>query len=383
MRRAINIQKISRSCWAGHLLPGQNILECNADKQELIYIFTKSKTSSESTCTMPQISDRSNYGKAGLGIDLGGTKIAGALFDASGMISPKKVLYLEQRTGPQVGQQILALIRYFLDWASERNLEVERVGVAVPGIYYSKTGTAWAPNIPGWDNYPLQRELMTALEPEGIALTIDSDRACYILGESWKGAAQGCRDAIFLAVGTGIGAGILVDGRILRGANDIAGAIGWLAVTHPYLPGYETYGCFEYHASGLGMARMARELLARERAVLKGAEQVPPEQLTARNVFDAYREDDPIAVNVIRRSIEFWGKASANLVSLFNPEKIIFGGGVFGPAIQFLDEIYVEAKKWAQPISIGQASFEPSLFGSEAGLYGAGCLALQKADKKN
>ncbi|MCO6478387.1 MAG: ROK family protein [Phaeodactylibacter sp.] len=325
---------------------------------------------------MPETSDLSQHNKAGLGIDLGGTKIAGALFNADGMASPKKVLYLEQRTGPQVGEQILELIHFFLAYAAERNLAVERVGVSVPGIYYAKTGRAWAPNIPGWEDYPLRSELMAALAPKGLALTIDSDRACYILGETWKGAARGCRDAIFLAVGTGIGAGILVDGRVLRGANDIAGAIGWLAVTHPYLPGYETYGCFEYHASGLGMARMAREILAREGRPLKGAEQAPPEELTARHVFEAFRQGDPAAVTAIQRSIEFWGKASANLVSLFNPEKVIFGGGVFGPAVQFLDDIYREAKKWAQPISIGLVSFEPSKFGSEAGLYGAGYLAL-------
>lgn len=325
---------------------------------------------------MPEISDLSKHEKTGLGIDLGGTKIAGALFKAGGMASPKKVLYLEQRTGVQVGEQILDLIRYFLDWAADRGLAIERVGVAVPGIYYSKTGKVWAPNIPGWEDYPLYSELMAVLGPKGISLAIDSDRACYILGEAWKGAARGCRDAIFLAAGTGIGAGILVDGQILRGANDIAGAIGWLAVTQPYLPGYETYGCFEYHASGPGIARMAREILAREGRLLKGAEQAPPEQLTAKHVFDAFREGDPVAVTVIQRSIEFWGKASANLVSLFNPEKIIFGGGIFGPAVQFLDDIYLEAKKWGQPISMGLVSFEPSKFGSEAGLYGAGRLAL-------
>lgn len=332
---------------------------------------------------MPEISDHSLQQRTGLGIDLGGTKIAGALFNADGMASPRKVLFLEHRSGREVGAQIRGLIRYFLDRAAERGLAVERVGVAVPGIYYSKTGRAWAPNIPGWDDYPLYSELKAVLEAEGIALAIDSDRACYILGEAWKGAARGCRNAIFLAVGTGIGAGILADGRVLRGAHDIAGAIGWLAVAHPYLPGYETYGCFEYHASGLGMARMAREILAREQAFLKGAEQLAPEQLTARNIFEAYREGDPIAATVIRRSIEFWGKAGANLVSLFNPEKIIFGGGVFGPAVQFLDEIYLEAKKWAQPISIGQVSFEPSQFGSEAGLYGAGFLALEESKKKD
>ena len=144
-------------------------------------------------------------GKTGLAIDLGGTKISAALFDANGIASPVEIRYLEQRSGSQVGELILELAAHFLGLAAERRLVLERVGVAVPGIYYSKTGKAWAPNIPGWEDYPLYSELTEVLEPKGIALSIDSDRACYILGEAWKGAARGCQNAIFLAVGTGIG----------------------------------------------------------------------------------------------------------------------------------------------------------------------------------
>ena len=96
-------------------------------------------------------------------------------------------------------------------------------------------------------------------------------------------------------------------------------------------------------------------------------------------MFAAYDRGDPVAKEVITQAVEFWGMAVANLVSLFNPEKIIFGGGVFGPATQFLGDIYAEAKKWAQPISIKQVKLQASKLGGDAGLYGAGCLALQAA----
>ena len=101
---------------------------------------------------------------------------------------------------------------------------------------------------------------------------------------------------------------------------------------------------------------------------------------SARDVFAAYERGDPVAKEVITQAVEFWGMAVANLVSLFNPEKIIFGGGVFGPAAQFLGDIYAEARKWAQPISIKQVKLQASKLGGDAGLYGAGCLALQAAD---
>src|ERR1035438_1715892 len=99
--------------------------------------------------------------------------------------------------------------------------------------------------------------------------------------------------------------------------------------------------------------------------------------LTARDVFSAYDRGDPVAKEVLVQAIECWGMTVANLVSLFNPEMIIFGGGVFGPAAQFLGDIYAEAQKWAHPISIKQVKLQASKLGGDAGLYGAGCLALQ------
>jgi glucokinase len=102
----------------------------------------------------------------------------------------------------------------------------------------------------------------------------------------------------------------------------------------------------------------------------------PVEEITCHDVFNAYQNHDEIANEVINICIQFWGMATANLVSLFNPEKIIFGGGVFGPAIPLIAKIKEEATKWAQPISIKQVSFETSGLGSDAGVFGAGFLAL-------
>jgi glucokinase len=102
-----------------------------------------------------------------------------------------------------------------------------------------------------------------------------------------------------------------------------------------------------------------------------------PDVLSTKAVFDGYERGDELSIKVISNAIEYWGMAVANLVSLFNPEKIIFGGGVFGPGLKFLDLIFDEAKKWAQPISIRQVKLQGSLLGNDAGLYGAGLLALK------
>ena len=148
------------------------------------------------------------------------------------------------------------LVQQLVRTAEEKSMRAVALGVAVPGIYYPESGTVWAPNIKGWEKYPLHSQLRKIL-PNEVSIKIESDRACYILGESWKGIAVGCKHAIFLAVGTGIGAGILVDGTILKGKNDIAGAIGWMALTNDFIEDYSVHGCFEHHASGSGIAGVA------------------------------------------------------------------------------------------------------------------------------
>jgi glucokinase len=210
-----------------------------------------------------------------------------------------------------------------------------------------------------------------------IRVTIDSDRACYILGEYWQGNARGCSDAIFLAVGTGIGAGILANGNIVRGTGDIAGAIGWMGLRQPFKDDYVRCGCFEYHASGEGVGNTARELLNAENNYHGILKNKPAENLTAHDVFEAYENKDALAVKVLQQCTVYWGMAAANLISIFNPEKIIFGGGIFGPGIMLLPAIREQAMKWAQPVSIHQCSFESSALGGDAGLIGAGWLALQ------
>ncbi|MBC7188198.1 MAG: ROK family protein [Calditrichaeota bacterium] len=317
-----------------------------------------------------------------LALDLGGTKLATALFTEEGQAVHKEVAPLQQRSGRQVGALVCAQISALLKVAEDGGYVPQAIGVSVPGIYYAATGRVWAPNIPGWEEYPLLEEICSLPATSRLAVTIDSDRAAYILGETWQGVAKGCRNAIFLAVGTGIGAGILVDGRVLRGHGDVAGAIGWLALDRPYRPEYKTCGCFEYYASGAGIARFAHELLARESDYQGPLRGKSPEQLAAPDVFAAFAQGDELATRVLDQCIAFWGMAVANLVSLFNPEQIIFGGGVFGPAVQFLERIAEEAHLWAQPISITQVRLVASALGGEAGLYGAARLAWLAARER-
>jgi len=312
--------------------------------------------------------------KSVIGLDLGGTKIAAALFDSHGGALHREAVALQGQTGASVGALLVQRVCALVEAAAHDDTPATGVGIAVPGIYRAATETVWAPNIAGWEDYPLVREVRDAV-PDDMTVHVDSDRACAILGETWRGGAAGARNAIFLVVGTGIGAGILVDGQIVRGIGDAAGAIGWLAMDQPYRDGYEAVGCFEYHASGPGIIAKALRLVEAE-TPYDGRLRDDGATLTARDVFAAYDQGDPIAVRVLDEAIMYWGMAVANLVSLFNPETIIFGGGVFGPAARFLERIREEATRWAQPISIRQVALRTAQLGDDAVLYGAASLAL-------
>ena len=310
-----------------------------------------------------------------LAIDLGGTKMATAIFSDAGKILHEEFSLLGANESSGVGDAIRSRVK---DWLRLPGINISGIGICVPGIYDRLKGTVWAPNIPGWEAYPLLSEIKLATD---IPAFIDNDRACYIMGECWQGASKGCTDAIFLAVGTGIAAGILVNGAILRGARDIAGAIGWMALDRPFLAEYRNSGAFESRASGRGIAEQAKKACMKNKQHQGTLSNMSVGSITAQDVFDAFEQGDEVAIEVINQAIALWGMAIANLVSLFNPQKIILGGGVFGPAIKLIPFIREEAEKWSQPISMSKLLIEASALGPRAGLYGSALLALENRDK--
>ena len=309
-----------------------------------------------------------------IGVDLGGTKIRAALVAPDGTLYHEDRVLIGEKSGKEVGMLLTDRILRLMQLSGGA---VDAIGVSAPGIYDADRGTVWAPNLAGWEEYPLYREIRSAVKSETVTIAIENDRACYIAGESRLGAAQGYRNAVFIAVGTGIGAGVMVDGAIVRGGAGSAGSIGWLPVERPYNENFTHCGCLEYLASGKGIARMARQLVSETLAYHGSLRIADMSRLTARDVFDAYEKDDPIAIVVITLCIELWGMAAAALVSLLDPDIIVFGGGVFGPAAAFLDRIHKEAEKWGQPVAMQRVIFAASQLGENAGLIGAACFAYR------
>jgi glucokinase len=235
-----------------------------------------------------------------------------------------------------------------------RQEQAAAVGIIVPGIYNRQTGMAWAPNLWGWDEVPLLSMLLKELP---IPVMIDSDRAGYVLGEQWLGAAHGHRDVVFVAVGTGIGIGIVADGRVISGAHGIAGAAGWFALDPRWRNEYAQAGCWESESAGPAVARLAGVSTA-EQAAKKA------------------RAGDSKALAAFHHAADYLAMGIANLISLLNPEMIVLGGGLMLASDLLLDRIREGVPRWAQPVAARKVRIELTRLGEDAGLLGAARLAF-------
>ena len=321
------------------------------------------------------------------GIDVGGTKIASALFTREGEISAREKAAIDKAGGDAAAVQVAARIGSLAAAAASAGGRLAAVGISVPGIAYSASGTVWAPNIPGWDRYPLLEKIRDKIRghvPEvRVPMILESDRSAYVAGEAWRGAAAGAKDVVFLAVGTGIGAGIISGGRIVHGHEDIAGAVGWFALDPAFKPEYAAMGGFEAEASGNSVARKARERLAAGRTsrLLEFAGG-RVEAVTAETVAAAARAGDPLATEIIAEAVTYLSMGVANIVSILNPETVVLGGGLFQAADLFLEPVRREFRRWAQPLAARSVRIELSALGEDAGLYGCAKLAWDALKEK-
>ena len=310
------------------------------------------------------------------GIDVGGTKIASALFTEDGKMSGRRRVRIDKGPAEKPVRQIAGLMRDLEDKARKRGGELCAIGLCIPGVVFARSGRVWAPNIPGWDHFPLRDRL--ALKTK-TPLVLDSDRSAYVLGEQWCGAAKGKKDVVFLAVGTGIGAGLLSGGRLIRGSRDIAGAVGWFGLDPRFKTEYEAMGCFEAEASGGSIGRKARELLAAgEPSSMLEIVRGRTERVTSLTVVAAARTGDPLARHILDSAITYLAMGIANIVSFLNPEIVVLGGGLFQAADLLLEPVRREFKKWAQPLAAKKVRIELSVLGENAGLHGAAKLAWDR-----
>ena len=310
-----------------------------------------------------------------LAVDLGGTKCSAAVVNRHGRILCRRNLPVDLSSSSAPIRQIVHLAEE-LSAGNPVQDQFVSVGIAVPGLV-RPDGTVWAPNLPGWTRMPLAHRLRNSLK---IPVIVESDRNASVLGECWRGAGQGKTDVIVLMIGTGIGAGILSGGRILRGAHELSGCAGWLTMSGEKLPQAEAVGQLESLAAGPAIARSAQERIsAGEPSTLS---RLDPRKITARAVADAARQGDRVARDIFDRAGRLLGFGIANLISLLDPQVVILGGGMAAAADLYLDSVRKAVLERAQPLAARQAKICVSRLADEVNLLGCASLAWEYSGRE-
>jgi glucokinase len=300
-------------------------------------------------------------------VDLGGTHLRAALVDDAGRIL--KQLKQETPKGDSALCIVNALVNAVQQWESDK-LPVVAAAIMVPGaVDCDKAVVLQAPNLPSLVNFELKAELERRL---GWPVFIENDANAAAVGEMWMGAARGCRDVISVTLGTGVGGGVILDGKLWRGSHGSAGEIGHTTVD-PF-SGLKckcgNTGCLELFASATAIVRMTRENLS-----LFPESTLKSEGLTAAKVYEAGRNGDELALAVFQRFGMYLGIGLANLINLIDPQIIVISGGAVNGWDLFAPEMYRQVEERAFRTTAQQVKIARAECGDNAGLLGAARLA--------
>lgn len=308
-----------------------------------------------------------------IGVDIGGTNIKIALVDLKGSIvysntTPTRAEMGYEYTINNIKQAVYDLMKETK--ASAENIEA--IGFGFPGqIDYKKGVVRMLPNIPGWVDVPVAKIMEDEFK---IPTRLDNDVRCAALGELNFGAGKGCENLICITVGTGIGSGLIINGKLVRGAANAAGEIGHikLSLGDGPLCGCGDFACFEAYASGPAIVAMAKEYIAGGKS--SKYKEMATEELSPYIVAQAAIQGDPVAKKIYEKMGETIGIGLASVVNLLNPEKIIIGGGVADAGDILFDPIKETIAKRAMPIQAKAVQIVPAQLGNSAGVIGASLL---------
>ena len=317
-----------------------------------------------------------------IGMDLGGTNIKTSLFTKDFSV------VAEQRTPTMVSlgsegvlQRMADNIRELLLKAGAAAEEVEVMGMGVPGLLDIEKGISlFSPNFPQWENVPIAGWFKERL---GIPVFIDNDVRVNLYGECYFGAGKGKKNVVLLTLGTGLGAGVMIDGHILYGATGSMGEIGHMNMYREGRPcRCKSSGCLGRYVSALGLLRTVKEKIeAKEKTVLTDWVK-DPEEITAEMVSRAFDEGDQLAREAMEETGEILGFGLVNVINLYNPECVIIGGGMSAAGERLLSKAREVVDTHALEISRKACTIVTASLGDASGMLGAAKAASIKTENR-
>ena len=314
-----------------------------------------------------------------LGIDLGGSKILTAVISSQGKMLSRDHSITPARKGHEaVIQSILESAHRTFKQANVDISALTAIGIGAPGISNPKTGILFtSPNLPGWQDVPL-RDIMQ--ESLGKKTFLINDANAAALGEFYFGAARGVHNFIYITLSTGIGGGVVIDGRIYTGAIGVAGEVGHMTIDDDGpVCNCGNRGCWETLASGTALAREARHRIKEgvRTSILEYAGG-DVEKVTAQVIHSAAERGDSLAEELIARTSYYVGVGLANLINIFNPELIVIGGGLSNIGDMLLEPAFKTAGERAYKQAFQAVRFASAELGRNSGVLGAAAFALQE-----
>jgi len=314
--------------------------------------------------------------KTAIGVDLGGTNIKAGVVSASGEVVATTECPTLAAEGPDavVGR----MAKLVADLKPKAGSDVAGVGVGSPGPLNQLTGMLYfTPNMPGWDNYPLGANLA---KKTGMKIVVDNDANVAALGEYQFGAGKGTRTMILLTLGTGIGGGVIIEGKVLNGPDVTAGEVGHIVI-NPDGPkcGCGNHGCMEAYCGTAGILSRAWTLLEKPNAVSMLRDWTGDDRLklTPAMLTKAAEQGDGIAISVLRETGRLLGVGIASLTNLFAPDMVLLGGGISGAGEFIFRSVREEVEKRAMAPNNKRVKILPAKLGNTAGLVGAAALVLR------
>ena len=306
-----------------------------------------------------------------IGIDLGGTNIAaGAVTQDGRLLSKCSLPTGADRPAEEIVRDMARAALLSLEQAGLERDAACALGVGVPGAVDARSGMVLRTTNLDWRSLPLGEQLKKLT---GLPVYLGNDADCAALGEVHAGAARAYDRAVMITLGTGVGGGIIVDGRMISGSTGAAGEIGHIHVddTETDVCNCGNKGCLEQFASATGITRLANKKLASTDmdSVLRGGE------VSAKTVFDAVKARDPLAMEVAEQFGKYLGDALAAVAGVVNPEAFVIGGGVSKAGEVLIDYIRPHYEKSVFHGS-REAKFALATLGNDAGIYGAAKLVL-------
>lgn len=302
-----------------------------------------------------------------IGLDLGGTNIAAGLVNEEGILVEKMSIPTDaHRSAEEVINDIYALLEKIIN---KSQAPVEYIGIGVPGLVNKDMSLVLTCKNLGWNNVPL----MKGLEKLDIPVIIDNDANVAAYAEYKIGALKDTKNAIVVTLGTGVGGGIIIDGKEFRGGFGLSSEIGHMVIGENFYDcNCGKNGCFETFASATAIIKHA-ERLVETTDTPSGLRKI--KKITAKAVIDLSKENDELAVIAFNRFIKYLSIGIVNLINLMDPNKIALGGGVSGAGDYLLDNLNAEIKKHLFIEDYESAEIVIAELGNDAGIIGAALLA--------